>query len=238
MAVNFRTASARANAEAKARARLRERGLGPRPPSPTTPNASRPLRGTPLDPSPAPSLPAPGSDRRLVPTPRDRARSRPGRANRGAGGADSVAAAAAAAIRSQVSSRPGGARQPLPAGVRVTKRFEDGSERLSSGMVRDAETGKIRKTTPGIVKKAQAAKADPGSFDKSRLNRAVARFAQTHKWARQPGQEEAVRQAAAYLLQKENKFYGAEAGKGGKYRRRNKRSDTPRSTPGNTQQAG
>lgn len=64
-----------------------------------------------------------------------------------------------------------------------------------------------------IVKKARAAKVDPSSFDKATLNRAVARFAATHKWARGQRQSDAVRQAAAYLLSKEHSFYNAPAGK-------------------------
>lgn len=72
-----------------------------------------------------------------------------------------------------------------------------------------------------LVKRAQAAKIDPGSFDKDTLNRAVSRFMATHKWARQAGaQSEAVRKAAAYLLSKEHGYYSAPAGKAPKRRRR------------------
>jgi len=73
---------------------------------------------------------------------------------------------------------------------------------------------------PKIVEKAKKSKVQVSAFAKDDLNRAVARFVATHKWAKKAGkQSDDVRRAAAFLLSKENSFYGAKAGEGAKHKR-------------------
>jgi len=197
---------------------------------------TNPVRGTPIDRSRAPSLPmpsrtpkalTPGQRSPKVTTPRAPSSPRGGGAIARAGSAASGAgAAASAAIRNQVAKsssapsstsstpRTSSPRAPAPASPPPSGAKPSGPK---------STTGNTQKQDPvsnTLRRKARQANVSPGSFDKGALNRAVSRFTATHAWARQPGQEDAVKQAAAFLLSKESKFYGAKAGEGAKYRRK------------------
>lgn len=206
MATDFRKASARTN-------RIKGLGFGTakyRPigaPGPPKPNADpHPLRGTPLDRSKAPSLPMPSTGTPKALTPKARPWYQKGKES----APSTPGAPAAAAIRNQVaksapaaSSAPRSSSAPSPAPV-----APKASPGAKGAVPKASSTGQgNHERRPNLRRKARQAGIDPGAFDKKTLNQAVAKFASTHKWARQPGQEDAVRQAAAYLLSKEHGFY-------------------------------
>jgi hypothetical protein len=150
-----------------------------------------------------------------------------------ASGAARAANQAAAAIRRQVARgsgqtrsapvatpRSGPAHRTLPnpvPGSTGTGRLvrpvmprtgQPDASRIPRPPAAPAPRTEANRSKPGTLRtKAAKAKVDPGSFDKDLFNRAVSRFVSTHKWARQAGQEDAVRQAVAYLLSKEHRGY-------------------------------